>query len=113
MDDLTKLPDEFLPEIDELPGELAPLSREIATVAPHLAVRIALILEQKYRGTSIYFHNVDGLRRKVRDRRIIERYSARETVDDIARSVGLSSRQVWNILGREPGVEDNRQLKLF
>jgi len=113
MDDLTKLPDEFLPKADELPGELAALAKVIESVAPGLGVRLTLVLESAYRGTPVYFHNVDDLRRKVRDRRIIERYSAGERVDDIARSVGMSSRHVWNILGREPGGEDTRQMKLF
>jgi Mor family transcriptional regulator len=113
MDDLTKLPDEFLPKIDELPGELATLARTIEAVAPGLGVRLTLVLESAFRGTAVYFHNVDNLRRKVRDQRIIERYNAGERVDDIARSVGKSSRHIWNILGREPGLEDERQLKLF
>lgn len=114
MDDLTKLPDEYLPQIDDLPGELAQLARVIARlVGPVLAVRIVLLLEQAYRGTSIYMHNTDGLRRKARNARIVERYNAGERADDIARSVGMSSRQVWNILGNEPELEDTRQLRLF
>ena len=113
MDDLTKLPDEYLPAIDDLPGELAQLAREIASVCPEMAVRIVLLLERSYRGTSIYFHNVDAIRRRVRNARIIARYTEGERVDDIARSIGMSSRQVWNILGNEPDVEDGRQLKLF
>jgi Mor family transcriptional regulator len=111
MDDLTKLPDEFLPTIDELPGELASLARALESVVPGMGVRLALALESAFRGTSVYFHNVDNLRRKVRDKRIIERYNSGERVDDIARSVGMSSRHIWNILGREPG--EDKQLKLF
>jgi len=114
MDDLTKLPDEFLPEIDDLPGELQPLARAIAELlGPKMAVRLVLHLEQLYRGTAIYFHNADAIRRRVRDRRIVERYNSGERVDDIARSAGISARHVWNILGREPDVEDTRQMRLF
>jgi Mor family transcriptional regulator len=114
MDDLTKLPDDYLPEINDLPGELAQLAREIALVLPEKqAVRLVLLLEEKYRGTSLYFHNVDALRRKVRNARIVERYTEGERVDDIARSTNMSSRHVWNILGREPDLEDTRQMKLF
>lgn len=113
MDDLIKLPDDFLPEIDELPGALPELARAIEAVFPGLGVRVTLVIERRYRGTILYVHNADAIRRRVRDRRVVERYGAGETVDSIARSVCLSSRQVWNILGREPGVEDNRQLKLF
>ena len=114
MDDLTELPDEYLPKIDDLPGELAQLAREIAVITgDEQAVRIVLHLEQQFRGTAVYFHNLDQLRRKVRDRTIIERYTAGEKADDIARSVGRSSRQIWNILGREPHIEDSRQLSLW
>lgn len=114
MDDLTKLPDDYLPEIDDLPGELAQLAREISLVLDStMAVRLVLLLEQKYRGTSLYFHNVDAIRRRVRNARIVARYSAGERADDIARSLGMSSRHIWNILGQEPEIEDNRQMKLF
>lgn len=75
---------------------------------------MVLALEQRYRGTPVYFHSADGIRRRVRNQRISERCSSGERADDIARSVGMSSRQIWNILGEVPGaVEDNRQLKLF
>lgn len=113
MDDLTRLPDAYLPEINDLPGDLAMLARVIEAAAPGYGVRLALALEAEFRGTTIYIHNVDALRRRVRDMRIIERYNAGERVEDIARSVFMSSRHVRNILGREPGVEDNRQLKMF
>jgi Mor family transcriptional regulator len=113
MDDLTKLPNEFLPAIDDLPGELPDLARTIEALFPGLGVRVTLALEQRYRGTPVYFHNADGIRRRVRNQRIIERYSSGERADDIARSVGMSSRQIWNILGEVPGVDDNRQMKLF
>jgi Mor family transcriptional regulator len=114
MDDLTKLPDDYLPEIDDLPGELAQLAREIAQVLPDKqAVRLVLLLEQRYRGTAVYFHNADAIRRKVRNARIVERYTTGERVDDIARSTNMSSRHIWNILGCEPVLEDTRQMKLF
>jgi Mor family transcriptional regulator len=113
MDDLSKLPEEFLPNIEDLPGELGQLARDISTISPDKAIRITLLLEQRYRGTSLYFHNCDAIRRRVRNIKIIERYNGGERVEDIARSVGKSARQIWNILGKEPGVEDNRQMKLF
>jgi Mor family transcriptional regulator len=112
-DDLTKLPAEFMPEIDALPGDLAQLAKIIDEVVPGMGVRIVLRLEKEYRGTGIYFHNLDGFRRRVRDAWVRSRADGGEKVKDIARDprVGLCARQVWNILGTEP--VDERQLKLF
>jgi Mor family transcriptional regulator len=113
IDDLTKLPDELIPRIEDLPGDLAQLAMIVEEIMPGKGVVTVLRMEKEYRGTAIYFHNLDGLRRRVRDAWIIERYNSGEKVADIARDprIGLSARQVWNILGREP--VDERQLKLF
>lgn len=107
----SELPMEMLPNIDELPGDLAQLARVIEEVAPGMGVRIVLQLVKEYRGTPIYIRNLDDLERRVRDQKIIDRYGLGERVVDIARDVGLSDRQIWKILGREPGMD--KQLKLF
>ena len=115
-DDLLDIPDEFLPEIDDLPGELARVARIIDRIAPGHGVRAVLALAAEYRSTPIYVHNLDKLQRRVRDQKIIARYSAGERAECIARSARVSLRHLWTILGREPGVarvEDERQLKLF
>ena len=49
--------------------------------------------------------------RPIRDLWIIEMYDAGYRATDIARAVGLCERQVWNILGREPG--EDKQMRLF
>ena len=110
-DNPNKLPEEFIPEIEDLPGDLAQLAKVLEEEVPGKGVKIVLRLEAEYRGTGIYFHNVDGFKRKIRDAWVVEQYSNGRKVDDIARTVRLSSRQVWNILGKEP--VDEKQLRLF
>lgn len=105
------LPDDSLPAICELPGDLNPLAEVLERIVPGKGVRITLLLAEEYRGTAVYFHNDDWLKRKLRDQRIVERYNEGERVADIARDVKLSASHVWKILGREPG--EDKQLPLF
>lgn len=109
--DLKQIPDDLIPQIDELPGDLSQLAKAIEEIAPGLGVKIVLRIAAEFRGTTVYFHNLDAIDRKVRNRKILERYDNGERVPEIARDVHLSERQVWAILGKEPGEE--RQLSLF
>jgi len=105
------LPDDLVPNIDELPGDLAQLARVIEGMVPGYGVRIVLRIVTEFRGTHLYCRNLDDLKRQARNRVIIERYDNGERVQDIARWARLSERQVWTILGREPG--EDKQLRLF
>jgi len=78
---------------------------------PGRGVELALLLGEKYRGTTMYFHNVDQLFRRLRNDWLIDQYGSGVKVAELARTVRLSERQVWEILGKEPGEE--RQMKLF
>ena len=49
--------------------------------------------------------------REARNREIVERYSAGEKVDNLARRYSISDRHIWNILGST--VVDDRQAGLF
>ena len=102
-----------MPSVDDLPGDLARLARIIEEIAPGCGVKAVLRVAVEYRGTPLYIRSLDELSRKVRNAWIIRRYESGERVNDIARdpAVGLSARQVWNVLGKEP--VDDRQLKLF
>lgn len=111
MSDLANIPDDLIPGIDDLPGDLAQLARTVESVVPGHGVRVVLRIVKEFRGTHIYCRNLDGLQRAVRDRWVIEMYTNGARVAEIARVVHLSERQVWTILGREP--EDDRQLSLF
>ncbi len=107
-----ELPKNMLPTIDELPGDLSAVAAVIEEHAPGQGVDITLALVQHFRGTYIYCHNVDAIKRAARDRWIKQQRDAGMTVPEIARAVGLGERRVWIITG-EPDVESNGQLKLF
>ena len=105
------IPADLIPRIDELPGDLSQLARAIDEVVPGYGVQVVLRIAGEFRGTTVYFHNLDAIERKARNRRIIEMYSGGTRVPEIARTVRLSERQVWSVLGKEP--DDDKQLKLF
>lgn len=108
---LKQLPADMYPAIHELPGDLARLAAIVEQIAPGKGVEATMLIAQEFRGTTIYCHNIDSLGRKARDRRVRERFDAGERVPDIARTVNLSERRVWEILGQAP--VDERQGRLF
>lgn len=108
---IQNIPGDLIPRIEELPGDLSQLARAIEEVVPGLGVKIVLRVASEFRGTHVYFHNLDAIERKARNRIILEMYDKGAKVPEIARIVRLSERQVWTVLGKEPGEE--RQLVLF
>jgi len=89
---------ECQPAINDLPGDLSHLAEIIESVCPTKGVEITLAIAQEFRGTSLYLHNIDGLKRVIRNRWIIEQYTKGKRVSDLARKIGLSTRQVRTIL---------------
>jgi len=101
----TDIPRAYFPKISELPGDLARLAEIIETVCPTKGVEATIAIVNEFRGTNIYCRNLDAIKRKARNRRIIEEFSGGSTAPKIAREVGLGVRQVWAILGSET-IED-------
>lgn len=110
-DEWKKLPADMFPTIDELPGDLSKLAAIIDAVVPGQGVTIVIRITEMFRGTTIYCHNMDALTRKARDRWVRDHFDAGDRVPDIARTVNLSERRVWEILGTAP--VDERQGRLF
>ena len=101
---LVELPDDALPDIEELTGDL----RLLAELA---GVKIALMIIQVVGGTILRLPKIDRFLRRQRDRCIRRDYDAGMSVTSLARKYKLSERQIWNILGTAD--EDERQMKLF
>ena len=101
-DELKQLPADLYPTIRELPGDLAQLAAIIERAAPGQGVEIVMLIAGEFRGTTIYCHNVDALFRKARDRWVRDKFTAGCRVPDLARTIKLSERRVWEILGTEP-----------
>jgi Mor family transcriptional regulator len=106
-----KLPPGMFPRIEELPGDLSLIAATIEKYAPGQGVAITLALAAIFRGTTSYWHNMDALGRKVRDRWMREQFDQGVRVPQIARTVGLSERQAWEIMGKLP-IND-KQGRLF
>ena len=99
MDKITDLPKKYYPTINELPGDLCQIAQIIEAVCPSKGVEATLAISQAFRGTEVYFRNMDNICRKARNTWLVEQYSSGQRVADLARKIGLSERQVWNIIG--------------
>lgn len=98
------LPDDALPKIEELTGDL----RILAEIA---GVRLALEIGQRFHGTPIRVWNVEKFVRRHRDRCIRRDADRGRSGVDLARKYRLTERQIWNILGSpEP---DERQKEMW
>jgi Mor family transcriptional regulator len=105
------IPDDLIPRVEDLQGDLLLVAQVVESVMPGCGVKVVMRLAAEFRGTYVYFRNLDDIVRTARNRAIVEMYTKGQRVPEIARAVKLSERQVWTVLGSEPG--DDRQLKLF
>lgn len=110
-EELAQLLASLEPTIDELPGDLSAIARVIEKFAPGLGVRCTMALSEHYKGTYVLFHTIGFLKRKARDRWIIEQYGKGTTAPELARAADLGVRRVWDILGKEP--VDDKQMSLW
>ncbi len=98
-DTIRDLPDESLPHISALRGD-------VARVAELVGVRVALILAMEFRGTYIYCRAHDHIARESRDQSIRDEYDRRtmdgESSTKVARDLALANnlveRSIWEIL---------------
>lgn len=100
-----KLPEDALPDIEELSGDLRLLAEVVG-------VRLALRISELFDGTPARLYGHDRWLRRLRDKEMRAEYDRGGiSVVDLARKYGVSERHAYNILGMEPG--EDRQLKLF
>lgn len=102
--DIIDLPDEALPELEDLTGDL----RQLAEI---VGVRLALIVAQRMGGTYLKLPSLKPWARSRRDRWMRSRYDKGGiTVVELARLVGLGERQTYVILGSSEPDERQRRL---
>lgn len=107
---LASLPENLLPGLAEMPGELARIAAAIEEIAPGKGVRAALRIVDEYGATPIYIQNMESFRAKLRNREIIKLYDGGMTANEIARRLDVSESTVRKALA---DTVDDRQLKLF
>ncbi len=100
------LPDDALPSLEELTGDLRLLAETIGDV------RIALEVAQLIGSTPLRLTGVKKWRLRHRNRCMRKEYDRGNISGvDLARKYKVGDRQVWNILGS--GEPDERQMGLF
>lgn len=99
------------PQDARLGSELQQMADVIEKFAPGKGREIVVAISQEFASTHVYFIKVEKMFRQIRDQWVRDKYDDGHRVPDIARATKLSDRQVWNILGKEPG--EDRQLNLF
>ena len=97
------LPDDALPDIEELDGDLRLLAEIVG-------VQLALVVAQYFCGTPVRFGRANKWIRRHRDR-CIRRDSKVMTNIELARKYNLTDRQIINITGQPEPQE--RQLSLW
>ena len=99
------LPDDYLPKLDELAGDLRVLAEVVG-------VRMALRIAELFGGTPATFYGHKKWLIRWRDALIRKEYDqGKISVVALARKSGICERHAYNILGQQPG--EDKQLKLF
>jgi Mor family transcriptional regulator len=102
--DIIELPDDALPELGKLSGDLRLLAELVG-------VGMALRIAQSFGGTPIRIYGVGKWLRRHRDRCIRRDSDNGVSAVDLGRKYKLSERHIWNILGTaEP---DERQMRMW
>ena len=113
MDEIMHLPDEYMPKIADMPGELQRVALGLEGAFPGQGARITIALAQLFGGQYIYVRKADPFLRRWRDDAIRRRYNQGDiTVSELVSMFKLSARQLYNILGKAEAIEET-QLPLF
>ncbi|MHB8808945.1 MAG: Mor transcription activator family protein [Desulfobulbaceae bacterium] len=114
MDNIIELPDDALPDISELKGDLRLLAEVLAEATGDkiAGVRLALVVAQKLGGTPLRIVTGKKWVLRWRDKCMRRDYDRGNiTVVALARKYHLTDRQVYNILGQAD--PDTRQMGLW
>lgn len=109
---ITVIPDDALPTIAELPGDLRRLAEIIAPrVADELtAVKLVFDLVAEFKSTYIYFRSLEEWSRQWRDSQMRAEYDAGGKMAVIARRWKVSERWGWEIVGRP---DEGKQMRIW
>lgn len=110
------IPEEYRPDIDELPGDLRRIATAIEEAIPGMGVRLTLILAQIFPGQHMYFRSAEEFLIAYRDEAIRTEYDqGNVTAKELATKTGLSLRHVEKILSGPPSQDElqERQMRLF
>jgi len=102
------IPNDWLPKISDLPGELKTIATAIDEHIPGDGVRLTLLLSQVFPGQHLYFRKADKFIRGWRNVIMRSIYDQGYiTARELSSLTGLSDRQVSTILGE--AVDDQQR----
>ncbi|WP_310598825.1 Mor transcription activator family protein [Desulfobulbus sp.] len=114
---LTGLPEQYRPPIDELPGHMQVIARAMEMDFPGLGVLITLALAQRVGGGPVYIHKMDKLMLSWRNDQIIAMYDRGGiTIRELAWMWRLSQSSIEKILAQPSTGQkalEEKQLRLF
>jgi Mor family transcriptional regulator len=106
-DDIIELPDDALPDIEELAGDLRLLAEIVG-------VKLALLVAQRLGGTPLRIATGRKWVLRRRNKMMRAEYDRGGiTVVDLARKYRVGERQAYNILGSPDDTPPARQYKLW
>ena len=106
------LPDEYLPSVEELPGDLRLIAEAVELYLPGMGVKVAVILATEYRGQTLYCRAIDYLEKQLRDAAIRGEYDQGVRIIELGLKYNLCRSAVEKIVAR-PDMADARQLRMF
>ena len=109
---LLSIPDEYLPAIEDLPGDLRLIAEAVELYLPGMGAKVAVILATEYRGQNLYFRGVDYLEKQIRDEAIRTEYDQGARIIELGLKWNLCRSAVEKIVARPDQVEA-RQLRMF
>lgn len=117
MDKIVDIPAEYLPSIEELPGDLAMIAKALTPYFPNQSLQITLVMAQIFRAQYLHIHNIDSIINKYRDDLIRSEYDRGVSVRDLGIKNHLGKSTIEKILRtpdhKHSNQTDDRQLTLF
>ncbi|MHB1183375.1 MAG: Mor transcription activator family protein [Desulfobulbia bacterium] len=113
-DNIIELPDDALPDISELEGDLRLLAEDLAVATKDkvAGVRLALFVSQRLGGTPLRLYTGRKWILRHRDKCMRRDYDRGNiTVVALARKYNMCERQAYNVLGQAD--PDTRQMKMW
>jgi Mor family transcriptional regulator len=107
------IPEEYRPEISELPGDLEFIARGLEEHMPGMGVWITLVMAQIFPGQPLYIRSIKDLLITIRDDAMRKEYDEGAKVKELAFKFHLSTRWVEDILSRTGKKNNDRQMRLF
>ncbi len=115
MNKVIQIPKEHWPDVNDLPGDLAFIARELEEHLPGQGLELTLLIAQIFRGQPLYIRSIDDLLRNLRNDAIRQAYDNGTPVKRLAQKYQLSTRQIETILSSPSSQEElkSKQGRLF